>query len=223
MLCLPKGLVGRPEITMRNSGPSGGEKHRYSAVLPLAAIPPLSRPQFPPDFDDLRCTDVDPFGLGERSFGSYKVTTLDRAAGPFYQLLKLAVIGSYLGDLPACLGDPGEAGRRLVGLLQGQLGTREVTKRCESAGICNQVPCLVDLRSRRTCRRRGSLGGRRPRWRDGLGRGWFRCLGWRFDRFVRELEDVDTAADQHDAQRADDPIEQAVVVATRSVAHRLHP
>jgi hypothetical protein len=115
-------LAERPvrcrEVTDRNRCTRRGEKDRHPAVLLPVALS-LGRPQFPPDFADFRRIGIDPFGLSERPLRGGKVTTLDGAARPFNQRPELATSGTHLGNVPSGLGNLGEAGRRLVGVLQG--------------------------------------------------------------------------------------------------------
>jgi hypothetical protein len=104
------------EVTERNRRTRRGEKDRHPAVLLPVALS-LGRPQFPPDFGNFGRTGIDPFGLSERPFRGDKVTTFDGAARPFNQRPELAASGAHLGNVPSGLGDLGEAGRRLVGVL----------------------------------------------------------------------------------------------------------
>jgi hypothetical protein len=104
------------KVTQRNRRTRRGEKDRHPAVLLPVALA-LGRPQFPSDFDDFRRIGIDPFGLSERPLRSGKVATLDGAACPFNQRPEFAASGAHLGNVPSGLGDLGEAGRRLVGVL----------------------------------------------------------------------------------------------------------
>jgi len=152
LLRLAERSVGCCEIAERNRGTRRGDKDRHPAVLLPVALS-LGRPQFPSHIDDFRRIGIDSLGLAERALRRGKVAPLDGPARPFNQRAELATSGAHLGNVPPGLSDLGEAGRRLVGVLQGRLGTREIAKGREAPGVGDQVSRLTDLGGRGSCRR----------------------------------------------------------------------